>query len=144
MIILYFKLFFYLKPTLALAANRNVAGASFSWDLMKFCFLCPLQNPVTPSLSAWHVSWDHVSILRPLLVPWTLMDLRRFLCLGGTWNCNNEKGHFVPLFWQPFTMQNLIRIPPPLRNGLSRAQGVICMQRYQSSLLAAEWHQPST
>lgn len=38
------------------------------------------------------------------------MDLRRFLCLGGTWNCNSEKGHFVPLFWLPFTMQNLIQI----------------------------------
>lgn len=42
------------------------------------------------------------------------MDLRRFLCLGGTWNCNNEKHHFVPLFWQPFTRQNLIQVFPAM------------------------------
>lgn len=72
---------------LALAANRDMAEAGFSWDLMKFCFLCPLQNPVTPpyqqdlflgttcplsALCWYHELWWTWGVFSALAVPETV------------------------------------------------------------------------
>lgn len=64
---LYFKLFLYPNPMLALAANRKLAGAEFLLRFGRVLPSLPSEEPSDPYLLARDGPWCDLSIWRPLL-----------------------------------------------------------------------------